>query len=62
MTPDKDIKTASIRKADSNNFYSLVGRDYSLEKNYYFLLYSIYLFIALNYFIPPPSLKKSLFF
>jgi len=51
MTPDKDIKTASIRKADSNNFYFLVGRDYPLDKNYYFLLYSIYSFtaIALNY-------------
>jgi hypothetical protein len=33
ITPDKDIKTASIRKADNNNFYSLVGRNYSLEKS-----------------------------
>jgi len=35
ITPDKDIKTASNRKADSNNFYSLAGK--------IFLLYPIYL-------------------
>ncbi|GAG56674.1 unnamed protein product [marine sediment metagenome] len=44
MTPDKDIKTASNKKADNNNFYSFVERNRSLEKNYYF-------FIILDLFI-----------
>jgi hypothetical protein len=39
ITPDKDIKTASNKKAESNNFYSLARN--------IFLLYSIYSFIAL---------------
>jgi len=26
ITPDRDIKTASNKKADSNNFYSLAGK------------------------------------
>jgi hypothetical protein len=39
ITPDKDIKTASNKKADSNNFHSLAGK--------IFLLYSIYSSIAL---------------
>jgi hypothetical protein len=39
ITPDKDIKTASNKKAESNNFYSFAGK--------IFLLYSIYSFIAL---------------
>ena len=30
MTPDKDIMTVSIRKADNNSFYSLVRRNYFL--------------------------------
>jgi len=40
MTPDKDIKTASIRKADSNNFYSLAGKNFFREKLlfYYYTL------------------------
>jgi hypothetical protein len=46
ITPDKDIKTASNKKADSNNSHSLTGNDF-LKKIMIFLLYSIYSFIAL---------------
>jgi hypothetical protein len=28
ITPDKDIKTASNKKTDSNNFYFLTGKNF----------------------------------
>jgi len=49
ITPDKDIKTASNKKADSNNFYSLAEKNF-FKKIMIFLLYSIYSFIALIFY------------
>jgi hypothetical protein len=39
ITPDKDIKTASNKKADSNNFHSLAGLSRkNFKKNYNFFI------------------------
>jgi hypothetical protein len=47
ITPDKDIKTASNKKADSNNFHSLAEKIF--KKNYYFSIILDLLIYCINF-------------